>query len=83
MKKILTAVFIAFCFMGSVFAKTYNIKADNDEINIKNGDKIIIELSENPSTGYSCEDKQQRHHSCGDGCRYQLVFIFLAHNDSF
>ena len=55
MKKLLISVFIAFCFVGTSFAKTYNIKSSNDDIELKKSDVIIVELPENPSTGFGWE----------------------------
>lgn len=55
MKKILISVFTALFFMGTGFAKTYNIKSDSDTVNLKKSDVIIIKLSENPSTGFEWE----------------------------
>jgi len=55
MKRFLTSILIAFCFVGMGFAKTYNIKSDNDTVKLQKSDVMIVELSENPSTGYSWE----------------------------
>ena len=52
MKKFLLSILIIFCFVSTSFAKTYNIKSSNDTIELKKSDVIIVELSENPSTGF-------------------------------
>lgn len=55
MKKFLTSIFILFGLAGMGFAKTYNVKANNDTVILKKSDIIVVELSENPSTGFEWE----------------------------
>lgn len=55
MKKFLTSILAIFCLAGTGFAKTYNIKANNDDVVLKKSDIIVVELSENPSTGFEWE----------------------------
>ena len=55
MKKLLTAILVVFCFVSASFAKTYTVKAAEDIIELKKSDSIVLELSENTSTGYMWE----------------------------
>ena len=55
MKKILLSLLILFSFVQTGFAKTYNIKSANDTVKLQKSDVMIVELAENPSTGYSWE----------------------------
>ena len=55
MKKILVSIFIVFCLISGAFAKTYNVKAKDDIVTLKKSDVIIVELSENASTGFQWE----------------------------
>ena len=57
MKKLLAAILAIFCFTGVSFAKTYNVKANDETVTMKKSDVIVIELSENASTGYGWEFK--------------------------
>ncbi len=53
MKKLFLTLLLVFCFIGTSFAKTYNIKSNNDTLKLKENDIAIIELPENPSTGFN------------------------------
>ena len=55
MKKILLSLLILFSFVQTGFAKTYNIKSANDTVKLQKSDVMIVELTENPSTGYGWE----------------------------
>ncbi|MCR4880925.1 MAG: protease inhibitor I42 family protein [bacterium] len=57
MKKFLVLILMVFCFAAAGFAKTYNVKSNNDSIKLNKSDILVIELQENASTGFSWEMK--------------------------
>ena len=53
MKKILCVFCLCLFMANAVNATVYSVGADKKSIKIKKGDKIVVVLKENPTTGYS------------------------------
>ena len=53
MKKVICILCLSLLAVNTSFATTYKVGYDKKILNVKKGDKIVVVLSENPTTGYS------------------------------